>query len=222
MKKVEVSADLIRRFAPLTVRNITENEQGEKQTLYTVEGVAAVVGIRTSLGWFDEVIEPGAFTDALASPDLDCRCLKNHDSNLLLARHRANNAENTLELFITTDQHLGFRYTTPNRTWAIDLQNELETGDVDQCSFQFTIEEEKWTWAEPGSTDDDLRTITKVGRLLDVGPVTFPAYRDTSIGIDKEQAKRSIEAARKESKPEQVKPLRRLRLNPLIKSLKED
>tara|TARA_R110001592_G_scaffold68626_1_gene210241 strand:+ start:1794 stop:2453 length:660 start_codon:yes stop_codon:yes gene_type:complete len=219
MSKEAKNPDLIRRFAPLEVRNIKENEQGDMQKLYTVEGVAAVVGSRTNLGWFDEIIQAGAFDDALASPDLDCRCLKNHDSNLLLARHRANNENNTLELFITAEQHLGFRYKTPNRSWAIDLQNELETGDVDQCSFQFTIEEETWQWAENGSDENDLRTITKVGRLLDVGPVTFPAYRDTTVGIDTEEAKRSAEAARKEQKPRAVKPLKRLRYSPLINSI---
>lgn len=219
-KRNTATAEAVRRFAPATMRYEVREEDGKE--FHVITGVAAVVGSRTSLGWFDEIIEAGAFDDALADPNLDCRCLKNHDPNLLLARHRAGAENNTLDLFLTDKGNLGFRYTTPNRTHALDLQDEIEKGDIDQCSFQFTIEEESWRWAEAGTDENDLRTITKIGLLLDVGPVTFPAYRDTGVMVDDAQAKRTLEAAKaeaKEHKREGVKPLKRKLYKPLIDSL---
>lgn len=212
----------VRRFAPATMRFEKREESGQKFDVIT--GIAAVVGSRTSLGWFDEIIEKGAFDDALADPDLDCRCLKNHNPNLLLARYRANSDKNTLELFLTDSGDLGFRYTTPDRTHALDLQDEIRKGDIDQCSFQFTIEEESWKWEDEGSGEKDLRTIKKIGVLYDVGPVTYPAYRDTGVMI--EEAKRTFEAAKaeglrkeQERKREAAKPLKRKLYKPLIDSL---
>lgn len=218
IKRNTAAADPVRRFAPATMRHDLREENGKE--FHVITGVAAVVGSRTSLGWFDEIIEAGAFDDALADAKLDCRCLKNHNPNLLLARHRAGAQNNTLDLFLTEKGDLGFRYTTPNRTHALDLQDEIEKGDIDQCSFQFTIEEESWRWAESGSDENDLRTIKKIGLLLDVGPVTFPAYRDTGVMVD--EAKRTLEAAKaeaKEQKREGQKPLKRKLYKPLIDSL---
>lgn len=215
-------AEAVRRFAPATMRAEVRNEEGKEY--HEITGIAVVVGSRTNLGWFDEVIEPGALDAALQDPNLDCRCLKNHDPSLLLARHRAGNQNNTLDLFLTENGDLGFKYTTPNRTHALDLQDEIEKGDIDQCSFQFTIESETWEWAAEGSGENDLRRINQIGLLLDVGPVTFPAYRDTGVMVNEEQAKRTLEAAKNEAEKEEqkrteAKPLKRELYKPLINSI---
>jgi len=58
----------------------------------------------------------------------------------------------------------------------------IKRGDIDQSSFAFTIKEE--------SRDaDDVRVIDKVGRLLDVSPVTYPAYQAASVYARAEEKK---------------------------------
>ena len=63
-------------------------------------------------------------------------------------------------------------------------------GDVDQMSFGFTVAGDEWETNE--DTGRELRTITKIGRLFDVSPVTFPANPNTDVAL------RSLEAARED------------------------
>ena len=187
-------AKIERRYTAAPVHTIKRAEGDDDEKLSVIEGIAAKVGVRTSIGgWFDEIIKPGAFDEVLKDPDLDCRCLFNHDANMVLARK--NKRTDTLELFLTPEGHLGYRYTTPNRSYAIDLQDAIGSGDVDQSSFAFRIKEQKWTWAEEGSGEADLREIEKLAELGDVSPVTYPAYADTEV------SKRSYEEALKEASP---------------------
>ena len=65
----------------------------------------------------------------------------------------------------------------------------MQRGDVDQMSFAFTMEGGIQTWDETG--DMPLRIIEKVGELLDVSVVTYPAYPDT------ECAARSFQEAKR-------------------------
>ena len=53
-----------------------------------IGGIAAVVNSVTDLGYFEEVITPGAFDYAL-SRDYDIRCLFNHEAELILGRTKA-------------------------------------------------------------------------------------------------------------------------------------
>ncbi len=57
-------------------------------------GIAAVVNSVTDLGYFEEVIAPGAFDYALQK-DYDIRCLFNHESELILGRTKANTCKVT-------------------------------------------------------------------------------------------------------------------------------
>lgn len=178
--------ELERRYVNAKVQRV---ELRAEEEAAVIEGVSAVTDQVTSLGWIDEKIAPGAFDNVLKSSDLDCRCLFNHDSSKVLARKSS--SSDTLELFIDENQNLAFRYETPNRTFAKDLADMIATGDVTQCSFGFTVKKSSWIWAD-NNGENDLRVIEEVGQLLDVGPVTYPAYKDTSV------AKRSHDAAKKE------------------------
>lgn len=147
-----------------------------------IEGTAALVNRKADLGWYEEIIEPGAFDDVLND---DVRALFNHDANLVLAR--SNKGEGTLQLFINDAGNLGYRYKTPERTYAKDLEDAIRAGDVSQSSFAFRVKEEAWEWASETGSEKDLRKIVKVEKLFDVSPVTYPAYQDTTV------AKRSME-----------------------------
>ena len=154
--------------------NISYREEGEDGI---VEGLAAVVNKSTDLGWHEERIERGAFDDVLND---DVVALFNHDPNFPLAR--SNKGKGTLELFITKEGDLGYRYKTPDISYAKDLLVAIRSEIVTKSSFAFTIKEEEWRWADDENKQDkDIRVIKKLSRLYDVSPVTYPAYPDTSV-----------------------------------------
>lgn len=169
----DINPQAERRYyvAPVEARlNETSNDSDK---MYEIEGMAARVNSRTNLGWFDEVIEPGAFDDVLND---DVRCLFNHNPDLILAR----TTSGTLNLSLDTNGNLMYKYKTPNRSYAIDLQDAILKGDVSQCSFAFIIKEASWEYAQENGKND-LRKIIKIDSLLDVSPVTYPAYADTKV-----------------------------------------
>lgn len=125
------------------------------------------------LGGFKEKIRKGAFDEALEKSDV--RALKNHDPNLLLGRM----ASGTLELK-TNSVGLISEIDPPNTTTGKDTIEEIRRKDITGMSFSFTTAEDDWKYPEDGSVE---RTIIKIGELFDVGPVTYPAYPDTSVAV---------------------------------------
>lgn len=166
-----------RRYFTTTV-NMQKRAEGEEAST-TIEGMAALYNNVTRIGnWFDEEILPGAFDDVMND---DVRCLFNHNPNFVLAR--SVNGKGTLNLELTPEG-LKYSYNTPKRSYAQDLEDAIESGDVSGSSFSFRIKEQKWIQRED---DVELRQIVKFDVLYDVAPVTFPAYPDASVG------KRSLE-----------------------------
>ena len=156
--------------APIELREAEGN-------LIHVTGYAATFGEATEIGPLDrwgwvEVIEEGAFSEALARGD-DVSFLINH-SGLPLAR----NTSGTLAL--TQDQR-GLRIDTALDPSDPDVQRilpKMKRGDLSKMSFAFLSEKE--TWDETG--DHPVRTIQSV-QLFDVSIVTDPAYEGTEIGL---------------------------------------
>lgn len=56
-----------------------------------------------------------------------------------------------------------------------ELYEDIKNGFYDRMSFAFTVEADEY------NREEHMRTITKVGKLIDVSAVTFPAYKQTSI-----------------------------------------
>lgn len=137
-------------------------------------GIAAVVNSVTDLGYFEEVIAPGAFDYALQK-DYDIRCLFNHESELILGRTKAN----TCKVFVNAQGNLEY-------TWVPDYENpthvsvvrSIMRGDITQSSFAFTIREQMWTESEKYG-NMGKRVVNVIEDLYDVSPVTYPAYEDT-------------------------------------------
>jgi HK97 family phage prohead protease len=123
----------------------------------------------TSAPWFEE-IAPGAFPDPSTQ---DCRALFNHDSNLILARSKY--GKGSLKIRIDA-VGLWYEFESPATTAGNDLLTSLKRGDIDASSFGFIVEEDEWR--NEGSVK--IRRILKISKLLDVSPVAFPAYQDTS------------------------------------------
>lgn len=142
----------------------TRMEEGE--TMNVVGHASVYNTMSEDLGGFREIIAPGAFDDVLEN---DVRALINHDGNLILAR----TTSGTLKLS-TDEKGLKYEFDMPQTSYGKDLAISMKRGDVTQSSFAFTVENDNW------ETKDgmDVRTITKVKRLFDVSPVTYPAYPD--------------------------------------------
>lgn len=177
--------ELERRVAVTTT---VEFREGDDDNGPSIEGQAAVFNTWSGdLGGFKERIAPGAFKDVLKRSDV--RALFNHDSNLLLGRQSAK----TLTLRESKDG-LEYRVALGDTSIAKDVREHIKRGDIQGNSFSFRVEADEWD-----KIDSDLpeRTITRVGDLIDVGPVTFPAYEATSVST------RSLDAARKEAEANQ-------------------
>jgi HK97 family phage prohead protease len=149
-------------------------KQGDKPG---IEGVGAVFNQQYDNGWFIETMKPGAFDRAISEAQ-DVRCLFNHDPNNVLARTKSG----TLRLAIASDG-LHFDCDTDSTGIASDVRAMIARGDVDGCSISFIVRKDTWSdeFDAKGDYVQSTRTIEDVD-LFDVGPVTFPAYTQTSVG----------------------------------------
>ena len=157
--------------------------ESAQQNGNTIRGYAAVYNSDSEwMGGFYEQIERGAFDDVMND---DVRAYFNHDENLLLGRVSSGT------LRIGTDARgLFYEVDLPNTTYANDLAELMKRGDVNQSSFAFLIDADRWEQRD-GKT---YRIIEKVSRLLDVSPVAQPAYPDATS----ELKKRDLETETKE------------------------
>lgn len=169
-------------------------------------GRPIVYDSRTDLGWYDEIIENGA----LADTDLrDVRFLVNHNTDMIpLARSRNNNANSTMQMSVD-DEGMAIRVDldVENNSEAKNLYSAVERGDIDGMSFMFTVDGDRWDDIE---SEHPVRTVTKIGKVLEVSAVTFPAYQATSIsarGLDSalDNAKSSLESVKAEARAIELK-----------------
>ena len=166
--------------------------EGDEMTL---EGYAAVFNSETDLGAFREVIRPGAFDDVM---DNDVRALINHDPNLILGR----TGNGTLELS-TDERGLKYKVKLGDQQYARDFYESVKRGDISQSSFAFTIDKQSW------NEERTVRSVDKVRQLLDVSPVTYPAYaaatvqaRDQQLDIDEVIADAVADTDTKNNEPQ--------------------
>jgi HK97 family phage prohead protease len=133
---------------------------------------------------FRERIAPEAFNRALAEGQ-DVRGLFNHDPNQVLGR-----MPKTMRLK-TDKTGLAYEIDLPDTNLGRDLASLIERGDVRGSSFSFRVVGRSLQDLPDGGT---IRTLEDVD-LLDVGPVTFPAYEATTADMRAAYGK-ALEAAR--------------------------
>jgi HK97 family phage prohead protease len=145
------------------------------------------------LGGFKEQVDPGAFNKTVREADVVA--LWNHDSRDLLGRVRSGTL--TLEV---TDR--GLAYTVdplPDTTVGRDVAELARRGDITGSSFGFRTIRDEWHEDDQGNV---TRTLLEVA-LIDVSPVTSPAYVDTdatvrsvaaALGHDFDEVRDAIEA----------------------------
>jgi HK97 family phage prohead protease len=117
----------------------------------------------------------GATSDSIGRDDI--RALFNHDPNLVLGRNRSG----TLRLS-EDSEGLHYEVDMPDTSYARDLTEAMQRGDVSQSSFGFKVAGPD---GQDFAEDEDgfpLRTLSKIS-LFDVSPVTYPAYTDSTSGV---------------------------------------
>lgn len=131
-------------------------------------GYAAVFDQTTDLGRAGlERLERGAFDVALSDATTDVRALWNHDPQFLLGRQLAG----TLRVGVDS-RGLEYEVDLPNTSYANDLRELVERGDITGASFAFV--------PDRAEVRAGVMVHTSVGRLVDVSPVAFPAYAGAS------------------------------------------
>ncbi|MCT3284048.1 phage major capsid protein [Lactiplantibacillus pentosus] len=152
----------------------TQDSQANKGK--TISGYAIVWNSPSKdLGGFTEIVTPKALDGVDLSNVL---MLNNHDYTQVLASVKAGTL--TLE---SDDKGLHFTAQLPNTSFANDVYEEVQSGNVDSCSFGFDSDDDTDEWTK----DDDgniTRTINQVKSLFDVSVVAVPAYDDTNVQVD--------------------------------------
>ena len=141
------------------------------------------------LGGFVETVSPGSFAEVLtrsaSGAGDNIAALYNHDKNVVLGRHRPG----TLKL---VEDAVGLRYLSPppkHNWWVAEL---IERGDVTGSSYSFANARKHEQWSPRSAAGLPRRNLVGFTRVIDVGPVLFPAFSGTEGHV----AARAIDMAR--------------------------
>ena len=138
-------------------------------------GHASVFGQMAPMAGGYEQMASTAFDAALEDPKTDVRALVNHNPTMVLGRQ----SSKTLSLSVDKEG-LRFEIELPDTSYARDLRELVARGDVTGASFGFIPGEDAVSRAPDGK---QIRTHTSVARLLDVSPVTWPAYEGATVAL---------------------------------------
>jgi len=175
----------------------------QKDGVARLSGRPIVFDKRTNLYWFDEVIEKGALDET----DLtDVRFLVNHNTDMIpLARSRRNNGNSTMQLLPDDEgMQMWADIDVENNADARALNSAVERGDISGMSFMFSIDGERWENLE---SEHPTRFITKIGSVVEVSAVTWPAYADTSISARSNEALDSAKLVLDKAREQRADPV---------------
>ena len=163
-----------RHIVPLTRALVGTAAEGRPIEFH---GYASVFGERAWIGpdpgGFWEEIIPGAFSRAVKEDDV--RFLVNHDPGRPLSRVSAGNlrlSEDERGLAVEAEM-------VPTRD-ALDVAMLIRSGVLNQMSFAFLPDDQKWDVTEDG---EPLRLVRSVRPLADVSVVAYPAYEGTAAAL---------------------------------------
>ena len=172
------------RFFNFEVRAENDEEHGDYLT-----GRPSVYDAMTDMGFMNEIIDRGA----LDKTDLrDVAFLVNHNIDMIpLARSRNNNANSTMQMSVDDDgMAIRVNLDTANNADSRALYSAVSRGDISGMSFMFRVDGEEWENLE---SEHPTRHITKVGTIIEISAVSFPAYEGTEIYARSNEA---LESAR--------------------------
>jgi HK97 family phage prohead protease len=161
--------------------------EGEKRGKfeYRIKGYAVVFGVEYTVGWYTESVSPNAFKYADMG---DVRSCFNHDLSIILGRTTAGTCS------VGVDRY-GLWYETilPDSPNGENVRVAIQRGDVNQCSFVFSVappEGDNYTdgstWIKADATNGRKkphRILTDITKVFEVGPVTMPASQQTTVSV---------------------------------------
>lgn len=181
---------LLERTAAFELR--ADNEAGDGLTL---DGIAATFGQPTEIdsweGVFQEQIRKGAFRKTLRenTPVMQF----DHGHHPLIGSIPIGAITDLRE----TDEGLAVQARITDNWLMAPVRDAIAEGSITGMSFRFSVVREEWhdidgkrvrpdelnalLWS-PGERGPLMRTLVEV-RLHELGPVVFPAYASTSVGV---------------------------------------
>lgn len=142
----------------------------------TLEGYAAVFNawtdIRDQLGSYRERIAPGAFKRTIGqrTPVLQF----DHGQHPLIGSLPLGSIS-----VLREDRNGLFVRAKLSDNWLIEpVRDAIRDGGIGGMSFRFRVVDDEWGT----EGDKETRTIKEV-ELLELGPVVFPAYQQTSVAV---------------------------------------
>jgi HK97 family phage prohead protease len=165
-----------------------KNESG----VWHIPGKAIVFNQRSrKIGWFYEVIDSRALEGARIDDAISCF---NHNTSIILGTVR----NQTTSYTITADA-LEYDIIPPDNQHTQDVViSPIVRRDVTGSSFMFNAAKNGDEWIEEGGVY--VRYVNKVEEVYEFGPVSMPAYMNTSTDI----AKRSFDAFINEHKQQEI------------------
>lgn len=164
------------RTAKFTVTRASD-EDGDGLTL---EGYAAVFNDPTRIdsweGKFDEIIAPGAFKRTIEQKGpKGIRLQFDHGAHPLIGSIPLGSIREIRE-----DQRGLFMSARLAQNWLVEpVREAIANESIDGMSFRFRVIKDEWDESDP---DLPVRTVKEV-ELLEAGPVVWPAYSNTSVGV---------------------------------------
>lgn len=154
----------------------------ERDDGLTLEGYAAVFGSPTEIdsweGRFTETIAPGAFAKTIAerTPVLQF----DHGHHPFIGSLPIG----VIQTLREDSRGLFVRARLLNNALVDPVRDAIAAGAISGMSFRFAVVNDKW---DHDAKPHPVRTVTEV-RLFELGPVVFPAYDETSVGVRSDMA----------------------------------
>ena len=154
----------------------------------TLRGHGAVFNKWTTIdsweGRFTERIMPGAFTKTLKESGSKVRLQFDHGQHPMIGSLPIGAIKELRE-----DAKGLFVEARLSDNWLVQpVRDAIDNGSIDGMSFRFQVVAE--TWAKE-NTDMPERSISEV-RLIELGPVVWPAYAGTDVGVRSSELARSL------------------------------
>lgn len=184
-----------------------------------IEGMAIVFNaLSQDLNGFREQILPEAIEGVIEQSDIFF--LYNHTSDRgFLARSKFGVGSLHTEV---REDGVYFSFDAPHTSLGDEVLEHLKRGDLNQCSFAFSVEKDEWEKQTDGTY---IRTIKKFNRLYDMSLVDTPAYSQTSacarFAEIKEEERLENERLMKEAEERAAQEAKE-KLEEYYKSLKEE
>lgn len=215
----DVARDHLLRQAPFTLERAADD--GAEDDGLTLRGHAAVFNQLTLIdsweGRFNEQCAPGCFKKTFRErmPVLQF----DHGRHALVGSIPIGKLTRAEEDDIGADVEGRL-----HDNWLIQpVRDAIESGSVDGMSFRFTVVRDEWVGEDGRKLKDDAeimsvlwsgdetptRTLREV-KVPELGPVVFPAYSGTDVGVRSGTTTTVIDLARLRSDPAEGRRLARL------------